>query len=303
MLFRFSKRNRELAEAMINGEIEASNLWSDAWRRLKKNTFAMVALCAVFFLIILAIFAPFFAPYDPYSQDLSRIAEPPTPEHICGTDSVGRDLLSRIIYGTRISLLVGVVCEAIAVPLGLIFGSLAGYFGGWVDSLISRVIEILGSFPFVLFAICIMFILGTGILSVFVAIGIIGWTWLARMIRGQIMQLKEKEFVEAARAAGASDMQIIFRHLIPNCISTIIVVITLDIPGDIMLEATLSFLGLGAQPPQASWGSIISEARKFIRQNPWFSIYPGIAIMITVLAFNILGDGVRDALDPRLKNL
>ncbi len=299
-----TKKARVMEELGLSaGDLQASTLYRDAWNRLKKNKMAIASFFLLVIIALIAVFAPLIAPYDPYTQDLSRINEPPSSDHWFGTDDVGRDLFSRVVYGTRISMLVGVVCEAICVPIGVILGALAGYFGGWVDAVISRIIEIFASFPTILFAIAVMFILGPGIMNIFIAIGVIGWTGLARMIRGQIMQLKEKEFVEAARASGASNMKIIFRHLIPNCLSTIIVVITLDIPGDIMLESTLSFVGLGVQPPDPSWGSMISEGRKFIRQNVWYSFFPGLAIMLVVLAFNTLGDGVRDALDPKLKNL
>ena len=299
-----TKKARVMEELGLRaGDLQASTLYRDAWNRLKKNKMAIASFFLLVIIALIAVFAPLIAPYDPYTQDLSRINEPPSSDHWFGTDDVGRDLFSRVVYGTRISMLVGVVCEAICVPIGVILGALAGYFGGWVDAVISRIIEIFASFPTLLFAIAVMFILGPGIMNIFIAIGVIGWTGLARMIRGQIMQLKEKEFVEAARASGASNMKIIFRHLIPNCLSTIIVVITLDIPGDIMLESTLSFVGLGVQPPDPSWGSMISEGRKFIRQNVWYSFFPGLAIMLVVLAFNTLGDGVRDALDPKLKNL
>lgn len=299
-----TKRARVMEELGLRAdELQASTLYRDAWNRLKKNKMAIGSFIVLVLIALVAIFAPMIAPYDPYAQDLTLINQPPSAEHWFGTDDVGRDLFSRVVYGTRISMLVGVVCEAICVPIGVILGALAGYFGGWIDAVISRIIEIFASFPTILFAIAVMFILGPGIMNIFIAIGIIGWTGLARMIRGQIMQLKEKEFIEAARASGASNMKIIFRHLIPNCLSTIIVVITLDIPGDIMLESTLSFVGLGVQPPDPSWGSMISEGRKFIRQNVWYSFFPGLAIMLVVLAFNTLGDGVRDALDPKLKNL
>ena len=299
-----TKKARVMEELGLRaGDLQASTLYRDAWNRLKKNKMAIASFFLLVIIALIAVFAPLIAPYDPYTQDLSRINEPPSSDHWFGTDDVGRDLFSRVVYGTRISMLVGVVCEAICVPIGVILGALAGYFGGWVDAVISRIIEIFASFPTILFAIAVMFILGPGIMNIFIAIGVIGWTGLARMIPGQIMQLKEKEFVEAARASGASNMKIIFRHLIPNCLSTIIVVITLDIPGDIMLESTLSFVGLGVQPPDPSWGSMISEGRKFIRQNVWYSFFPGLAIMLVVLAFNTLGDGVRDALDPKLKNL
>ena len=299
-----TKKARVMEELGLQaGDLQASNLYQDAWKRLKKNKLAIISFVVLILLALVAIFAPLIAPYDPYAQDLTRLNEPPSADHWFGTDDIGRDVFSRVVYGTQISMLVGVVCEAICVPIGVILGALAGYFGGWIDSVISRIIEIFASFPLILFAIAVMFILGPGVMNVFIAIGIIGWTGLARMIRGQIMQLKEKEFIEAARASGASSLKIIFRHLIPNCLSTIIVVITLDIPGDIMLESTLSFVGLGVQPPTPSWGSMISEGRKFIRQNVWYSFFPGLAIMLVVIAFNTLGDGVRDALDPKLKNL
>ena len=299
-----TKKARVMEELGLQaGDLQASNLYQDAWKRLKKNKLAVISFIVLVLLALVAIFVPLIAPYDPYAQDLTRLNEPPSADHWFGTDDIGRDVFSRVVYGTQISMLVGVVCEAICVPIGVILGALAGYFGGWIDSVISRIIEIFASFPLILFAIAVMFILGPGVMNVFIAIGIIGWTGLARMIRGQIMQLKEKEFVEAARASGASNLKIIFRHLIPNCLSTIIVVITLDIPGDIMLESTLSFVGLGVQPPTPSWGSMISEGRRFIRQNVWYSFFPGLAIMLVVLAFNTLGDGVRDALDPKLKNL
>jgi len=184
-----------------------------------------------------------------------------------------------------------------------VLGAIAGYYGGKIDAVISRVIETMASFPFILFAMVLMYVLGKGLIAVFIALGIIGWIGLARLIRGQIIQLKEREFVEAARAAGASDFAIIFKHLIPNCLSTIIVVITLDIPDDIVYEATLSFIGLGVQPPMPSWGSILAEAMKYMRQNPGYCIYPGLALMFLVLMFNTLGDGLRDALDPKLNNL
>lgn len=299
-----TKKARVMEElGLSSDEIRASTLYRDAWKRLKKNKLAILSFIILVLIALVAIFAPVIAPYDPYAQNLSRINEAPSADHWFGTDDIGRDIFSRVVYGTRVSMLVGVVCEAICVPIAVILGALAGYFGGWIDSVISRIIEVFSSFPLILFAIAVMFILGPGIMNVFIAIGVIGWTGLARMIRGQILQLKEKEFVEAARASGASSLKIIFRHLIPNCLSTIIVVITLDIPGDIMLESTLSFVGLGVQPPTASWGSMISEGRKFIRQNVAFSFFPGLAIMLVVLAFNTLGDGVRDALDPKLKNL
>lgn len=299
------KKNSKLYEdlGIDQKELKTSNIYRDAWRRLRKNKLAMLSLAVIILFVLMAIFAPFIAPYDPYAQDLTQKVAKPSARHWLGTDKLGRDILSRLIYGARVSLSVGLVCEAIAVPIGVTLGALAGYYGGKVDAVISRIMEILGSFPFIIFAICVMFILGNGIMNVFIALGVIGWLGHARQIRAQVMQLKEMEYVEAAKASGASDMKIIFKHLLPNCLSTIIVVTTLDIPGDIMYESTLSFIGLGVQPPQASWGSMINEAKGLIRRAPTFSLFPGLAIMILVVAFNILGDGLRDALDPKLKNL
>ncbi len=301
----FFKRKSDVYSSLIEGAegVSYTSFYHDAFRRLKKDKVAMVCLCVVILLILVAVFAPLIAPYEEDYMDVGNELAKPSSTHLLGTDEFGRDILSRIIFGSRVSLMVGVVAEGIAVAIGLIVGAIAGFYGGKVDAVLSRIIEIFASFPHILFAIVVMFVLGTGIINVFIAIGVVGWTGLARVIRSEIMQLKQKEYVEAARASGGRSMQIIFRHLIPNCLSTIIVVATMDIPSDIMYEASLSFLGLGVQPPQASWGSMISEARKFIRQNPEYSIFPGIALIITVLAFNLLGDALRDALDPRLKNL
>ena len=299
------KKNSKLYEdlGIDQKELKTSNIYRDAWRRLRKNKLAMLSLAVIILFVLMAVFAPLIAPYDPYAQDLTQKVAKPSAQHWLGTDKLGRDILSRLIYGARVSLSVGLVCEAIAVPIGVTLGALAGYYGGKVDAVISRIMEILGSFPFIIFAICVMFILGNGIMNVFIALGVIGWLGHARQIRAQVMQLKEMEYVEAAKASGASDIKIIFKHLLPNCLSTIIVVTTLDIPGDIMYESTLSFIGLGVQPPQARWGSMINEAKGLIRQAPTFSLFPGLAIMILVVAFNTLGDGLRDALDPKLKNL
>lgn len=294
-------RSRLYEEAGISNADSAS-LYKDAWKRFRKNKLAMLSLIAILVLGIVAILAPVIAPCDPYVQDVVNKFEEPSAAHLLGTDNYGRDIFSRIIYGARVSLSVGIVAEAIAVTIGVIVGVAAGYYGGKVDTVLSRIIEIFASFPFILFAIAVMFVLGQGILNVFLAIGVIGWTGHARLIRSNVLQLRNKEYVEAARAAGASDLSIMLKHMIPNCLSTIIIITTLDIPSDIMLEATLSFLGLGVAPPTASWGEMISSARTFLRQEPMFSIYPGIAIMITVLAFNTLGDALRDALDPKLKN-
>ncbi|MDI3481861.1 MAG: peptide/nickel transport system permease protein [Tepidanaerobacteraceae bacterium] len=280
---------------------QSRSLYHDAWLRLKKNKAAMVGLFFVLILVFTAIFAGVIAPHDPYAQNLDYRLKPPTAEHPLGTDDYGRDILSRIIYGARVSLMVGIISEGIALTIGVVLGALAGYYGGRVDNIIMRLCDIMFAFPELLFCIGIMFALGPGIYNVFIAIGFVGWAGYARLVRGQILSLKKMEFVEAAHASGAKDSRIILKHILPNTLAPIIVMLTLSIPGAIMSEASLSFLGLGAQPPMASWGSMIYDGRSYLRTFPWFSIAPGIAIMLTVLGFNLFGDGLRDALDPRLK--
>ncbi|RVU54407.1 ABC transporter permease [Anaerosphaera multitolerans] len=283
--------------------VKFTSFYHDAFQKIKKDKLAILCIAFIFLLIIVAVFAPIIAPFDQSYQDTKNILKGPSSVHLLGTDEFGRDILSRIIYGTRVSLAVGVVAEAIAVTIGVVMGAMAGYYGGRVDAIISRIIEIFASFPQILFAIVIMFVLGTGVINVFFAIGFVGWTSVARVIRSQVIQLKENEYVEAAKASGGINYQIILRHMIPNCLSTIIVIVTMEIPADIMYEASLSFLGLGVQPPDSSWGQMISTARMHLRVNPSYAIFPGIALVLTVLAFNLLGDALRDALDPRLKNL
>lgn len=300
-------RQKKFEQAVANGEfdisgMEYSSYYKDSFKRLKKNKMAMFCAVIVVALILIAIFAPVIAPYDPYAQDYMAVLQEPNAEHLLGTDEYGRDILSRIIYGTRVSLSVGIVAQLIATLIGVTLGSLAAYYGGWVDAVISRIMEIFAAFPDLIFAMGIMFVIGPGMTNIFLALGLLTWVRTARMIRGSILQLKEKEYIEAAKASGATPFYIITKHLIPNCISTVIVLVTLGIPNAIMYEASLSFLGMGIVPPTASWGSMISFAQSFITYRPTYSIFPGIAIMITVIAFNIFGDGLRDALDPKMKN-
>ena len=300
-------KQKKFEQAVLSGEyanddIEYSSYYKDSFKRLKKNKMAMVCAIIIIALVIIAVFAPVLAPYDPDVQDYANILKAPSKAHLLGTDEYGRDMLSRIIYGTRVSLSVGLLAQALATLIGVTLGALAAYYGGWVDTVISRITEIFAAFPDLIFAMGIMFVIGPGIKNIFIALGLLTWVRTARMIRGQILQLKEKEYVEAAKASGATAFHTITKHLIPNCISTVIVLVTLGIPNAIMYEASLSFLGLGIQPPTASWGSMISSAQPFISYLPTYSIFPGIAIMITVIAFNIFGDGLRDALDPKMKN-
>jgi len=300
-IFEYFKRRKEFDQKLENNEIEYSSFYADSFRRLRKNKMAMFCLFIILFLIIIAIFAPLIAPYDPTAQDYAAVMQKPSKAHILGTDEYGRDILSRIIYGSRISLSIGIGAQIIASIVGVALGSIAGYYGGKVDMVISRIMEIFQSFPDLIFAMAIMTFLGKGIINLFIALGLLTWVRTARMIRGQVMQLRETEYVEASRVSGANTFWIITKDLIPNCLSTIIVMITLGIPNAIMYEASLSFLGIGIQPPTPSWGNMISSAQTFITYLPLYSIMPGLAIMITVIAFNIFGDGLRDALDPKLK--
>lgn len=288
-----------------NIEVKENNYkgyYSKSFRIFRKNKEAMLCLFIIVAISVVAIFAPFFAPYDPNAQSLADMLQKPSAKHLFGTDEYGRDILSRIIYGARISLSVGVISQGIASVIGFFMGVMAGYFGGWVDRIISFLIQVFSSFPYILFAIALIFVLGPGILNLFIALGLLSWANIARMIRGQVMQLKKKEYIEACIINGGSGLRVIMKHLLPNCISTMIVLITLGIPSAIINEAALSFLGLGVQAPASSWGSMISLSQPYIRSNPSYSIIPGIAIIIVVLSFNIVGDGLRDALDPKMKS-
>ena len=299
-LLKRDQKQQEASRIRIAKE-SSENLYKDAWRRFKKSKINLLALALLILIILLAVFGPMITPYRPDQQDIFNKFAPSSWAHPLGTDHLGRDILTRILYGARISLSVGVVAELIATVIGVVLGAAAGFYGGWIDAVISRIIEVFASFPFILFAIAMTFVLGPGAINCFIAIDIIGWTGMARLVRAEVMRLKEQEFTEAARANGSGNARIIFRHLVPNTLPIILVILTMDIPGDIMLESTLSYLGLGVQPPTPSWGEMISAARIYLRQNPMLSVWPGIAIMITVLSFNMLGDGLRDALDPKLR--
>ena len=273
--------------------------WSISWNIFKKNKVAMACLGIVIILCLVALFASWIAPYDPDAQVLTERLMPPSAQHWFGTDDLGRDIFSRIVYGCRISLSVGVVSQIIATVIGYTMGVCAGYFGGKVDAVISFIIQVFSSFPFLLFAIAIMFVLGPGLVNLYLALGLLGWASTARLIRGDVMRLKKMEYIDACKISGGSSFKIIMKHLLPNCLSTLIVTVTLGIPSAIMSEASL---GLGVRPPMSSWGSMISFSQPYIRSATYYSIIPGLAIIITVLAFNMLGDGLRDALDPKLRS-
>ena len=285
----------------LEGKYSRSSLYKDAWRRLKRNKLAMVGLGIVIILILVAIFSGLIAPYDPIVRVKEEALLSPSRAHLFGTDLLGRDVFSRVIYGSRISIVVGVVAVGISVIIGLFLGALAGYFGGVSDSIIMRIADIFFAFPYILGAIAIMTILGPGIVNIFIAIGILGWAYFARIFRSSILSIKNKEYIEAARALGANNYRIITRHILPNSFAPIIVYATMNIGSAIITEAALSFLGLGVQPPTPAWGKMLSESLDYIDIAPWMMLFPGLAIVITVLGFVLLGDVLRDAFDPRLK--
>lgn len=301
-IFGFFNKQKQFEKDVLENNMQYSSFYGDSFKQLKKNKIAMFCAGIIIILILIAIFAPLIAPYDPTYQDYSAVLAEPSMAHPFGTDEYGRDILSRIIYGSRVSISIGIVAHVVASLVGVTLGSIAGYYGGKIDSVISRIMEIFQAFPDLIFAMAIMTFMGKGVVNLFIALGLLTWVRTARMIRGSVMQLKEKEYIEASRASGATTYWIIMKGLIPNCLSTIIVLVTLGIPNAIMYEASLSFLGIGIVPPTPSWGNMISAAQTFINYRPLYSIMPGVAIMITVIAFNIFGDGLRDALDPKLKN-
>lgn len=273
---------------------------SRALRRLLKNRAAKVGLGVVFLTVIAAVFAPFIAPYDPIGAELDEIIQPPSGTHLLGTDELGRDILSRIIYGSRISLTLGIVSVGIGLFGGIPLGMIGAYWGGWADLIIMRLIDILLAFPAILLAIVVVSILGPGLYNAMIAVGISQLPIYARLVRGVVLSIKEKEFVEAAKAVGAGDPRIISRHILPNSLAPIIVQATLNIASAILSAAALGFLGLGAQPPTPEWGTMLSKGRLYLRVAPHVTTFPGLAIVITVLGFNLFGDGLRDALDPRM---
>lgn len=274
----------------------------DVLHRLMKNKLAVVGLIVIFLLILIAVFAPFLAPYGYEEQDLMATYQAPNATHLLGTDNLGCDILSRLIYGSRQSLRIGVLSVAIASVLGITFGSVAGFYGGRLDNVLMRLLDIYQSVPAMLLSIALAAALGPGINNAILAIGISTMAEYARLIRAQILTVREREFVEAARAINAGDGRIILKHVLPNAFAPLIVSITMNIGNSILAAATLSFIGLGAQPPLPEWGAMLSAGRSYMRDYGYLVIIPGICIMVSVLAFNLLGDGLRDALDPRMKN-
>tara|TARA_B100001027_G_scaffold4740_1_gene3092 strand:+ start:81 stop:932 length:852 start_codon:yes stop_codon:yes gene_type:complete len=276
-----------------------SSLWIDAFYRLTRNRAAMFGGLILILLIICAAAAPVIAPYSYSYQDLNLGASPPSFDHLFGTDVLGRDLLSRILYGARISLLVGFVATGVALVIGVSWGIIAGYFGGRVDSIMMRIVDVLYGLPFIIFIILLMVIFGRNLWLLFGAIGAVEWLTMARIVRGQVIGLKNQEFVLAAKAMGVSNFSMFRRHLLPNILGPIAVYATLTIPQVMLLEGFLSFLGLGIQPPMSSWGTLIKDGVESMEEYSWLLVYPGITFTVTLFALNFFGDGLRDALDPK----
>lgn len=270
-------------------------------KRFARNRLALAGLVLVLLLFLVAIMSPFISPYDPALINVDKILMPPSSSHLLGTDQLGRDVLSRMIWGARISLLVGFVSIGIATFIGTILGALAGYYGGWLDNVIMRFVDIMLCFPTFFLILAVIAILEPSIWNIMVIIGVTGWMSVARLIRAEFLSIKDREFVLAAKAAGANDFRIIFRHILPNALAPVLVAATLGVAAAILTESALSFLGIGVQPPTPSWGNMLTAGKDNIEIAWWLSLYPGLAILVTVLGYNLLGEGIRDAIDPRLK--
>ena len=277
------------------------NFWKESWERLKLNKSAVFGLFSLVFLLVMAVLGPFLTPYTYYETHLHLKNLPPSTQFWFGTDELGRDLFTRVWWGARISLLVGISASIIDLVIGVFYGSLAASIGGKVEELMMRVADILYSIPYLLVVLLLMVVIGSGVTTIILALTITGWISMARIVRGQILQLRELDFVKAAESLGASRLRILIRHLIPNALGSIIVTVTLTIPTAIFAEAFLSFLGLGVQAPIASWGTMANDGLPALRYYPWRLFFPAAFISLTMLSFNLLGDGLRDALDPRLR--
>ena len=300
---------RETAAKATDSGAPTRTLWGDAFKRLRKNRLAMFALVWILLVVLVAVTADLWVPQvlgNPTASDTATMAGnsrlAPSLEHPFGTDTLGRDVLSRVIYGARISLTIGIVATGISTAIGLVMGALAAYYGGLWDTIIMRLADVFLAFPYTLFVIAMIAVIGNGIQNVFFAIGILGWPQIARVFRSAILSVKESDYIDAARSMGASDARIIARHIFPNSVASIVVYATMNIGGAILTESALSFLGMGVIPPDPSWGTLIQDGQKFLQTEPWLMILPGLAILTTVLAFTLLGDGLRDALDVKMKD-
>ena len=278
------------------------SLWAETIRQLRRNVAAMIGLSILTVLALVAIFAAQIAPHDPIKLDLLNPLQPPlTPGHILGTDDLGRDVLSRLIYGSRASLVVGFIVVGIAGTVGVTLGAISGYFGGKIDMVIMRIVDVLFAFPFLILALAFVAILGPSLVNMMLVLGMVSWIAYARLVRSVVLSLREMTFVEAARSVGASDMRILFQHILPNVVGIVVVQATFGVAQAILAAAALSFLGFGMQPPAAEWGNMLTKMRDFMRHSPVLVIAPGMMIMITVLSLNFVGDALRDALDPYMR--
>ena len=301
-------RKAAVAKA-TNPAAPTRTLWGDAWKRLRRNKLAMLGMVWIIFMVIITLTADLWVPQtlgSPTESNSSNMATtsrlPPSLEHPFGTDTLGRDVLSRVIYGARVSLSVGLLATAISTAIGLVMGALAAYYGGIWDTIIMRMADVFLAFPYILFVIALLAVVGSGIQNVFIAIGILGWPSISRVFRSALLTVKENDYVDAARAMGASDLRIVARHIFPNSVATIVVYATMNIGGAILTEAALSYLGMGVIPPEPSWGIMIQDGQTYLATQPWLMVMPGIAILTTVLSFTLLGDGLRDALDVKMKD-
>ncbi len=309
-------------ERLLEQADQGTSLWKDAWLRMRKNRMAVFSVVVLLVISLTSVFGPFFLTYSYEETNLDRVAQAPSADHWLGTDKLGRDQLSRILYGGRVSLMVGLVATAVSLTIGVLYGTIAGFVGGKLDALMMRIVDIIYALPFTIFVILLMVIAqdaGTAVenwllqsfgwktdvaskwnlILLFGAIGAVEWLTMARIVRGQVLSLRKMEFIEACISLGLSRKRIIFRHLIPNVLGPIVVYTTLTIPAVMLLEAFLSFLGLGIQPPRSSWGLLIKEGSEMMEEAPWLLLYPGLLFSLTLFSLNFLGDGLRDALDPK----
>lgn len=278
---------------------QGTSLWRDAWYRLRKNSLAVASAVALLVLGLACAIGPFLSPYTYQEQKLALGAVPPNAQHWLGTDSFGRDQLTRLLYGGRVSIMVGLCATAVSLTIGVFYGAIAGFLGGTVDRVMMRIVDIMFALPFTIFVILLMVVFGRKIWLLFLAIGAVEWLTMARIVRGQVQSLRKQEFIEAAQALGLRRRRIVTRHIVPNALGPIIVYATLTVPAVMLLEAFLSFLGLGVQPPMSSWGSMIKDGADRMEEFPWLLIAPGAALAATLFSLNFLGDGLRDALDVR----
>ena len=299
---RKKKIDQIVRTAGLESQIGEAQTFGTMMRRMvRENKLAVISFGVIILFILAAVFAPLLTPYTYDEMDLANRLAPPSAAHLLGTDEGGRDVFTRLLYGARVSLLIGIVPTLLSMAIGAALGILAGFAGGKTDTVIMRIADVMLAFPSILLAMVLMYMLGDGLINIFLTLSIVNWASVARVVRAETLRLKELEYVEAARVTGVSRSKILLRHILPNCIPTLIVLFTLNVPSSILTESGLSFLGLGVQPPAASWGLMVNQGRQYLYTAPWLSFAPCVAIMLTVLAFNFLGDGLRDVMDPHLR--